>query len=99
MRISWMSDSPAAPTGFGNVTRFVCPALARLGHEVSMLAWGRSGRASRWRGCAIHPAGSEAVEAAVLSKQLRTLRPDVLVTLGDPWRVSHLAQPAMRRLL
>ena len=95
MRILWMSDGPASPTGFGNVTRSLCAGLGRLGHEVSILAWQRRGRSVRSRYQTVHPAGEESREAIVLRRHLRTFRPDVLVTLADPWRVSYIAQPAL----
>ena len=37
MRILWMSDSPDTPSGFGNVTRFVCAGLAKRGFAVNIL--------------------------------------------------------------
>lgn len=95
MRILWLSDSPTAPTGLGNVTRFVCGGLAALGHEISIIGWQKRGRPLRLRRYTIYPSGDENAEATTLLRHLRKLRPDVLITLADPWRVSHLAQPRL----
>ena len=37
LHLLWVSDSPTTPSGFGNVTRFVCEGLAQRGHDVHVL--------------------------------------------------------------
>lgn len=90
-----MSDSPTSPTGLGNVTRFVCAGLAELGHDVSIIGWQKRGQAQRLRRYTVYPAGDETDEATVLLRHLRKVRPDVLITLADPWRMGYIAQPRL----
>ncbi len=99
MRILWMSDNPTSPTGLGNVTRFVCAGLAELGHEVAIVGWEKRGAPLRQRSYTVYPAGNRGAEASVLLRYLRKLRPEVLITLADPWRVSHIAQPKIRQFM
>jgi glycosyltransferase involved in cell wall biosynthesis len=42
------------PTGYGNVTRYVCGILADCGHQVSILGWQTPSQA-RWRNCTLYP--------------------------------------------
>ena len=58
MRLLWISDSPDTPSGFGNVTRFVCEGLARHGHQVSILGW-QTRTPHEWNGCRVHAVGSD----------------------------------------
>ncbi len=88
-----MSDSPTAPSGFGNVTRFVCAGLASLGHQISILGWQARGTPSNWRGIPVYPVRNDALGADVLLTYLQKLRPDVLVTLADVWWLTYLANP------
>ena len=55
MRILWISDSPDTPSGFGNVTRFVCEGLVKRGHSVSIIGW-QSKQEQDWNGCKVFPA-------------------------------------------
>src|SRR3954468_10117107 len=89
-----MSESPDSPTGFGNVTRFVCGGLADLGHRVSILGWQTRGAPRTWNGCQLYPtSGGTAFGADVLLFYLQRLRPDVLITLADVWWLSWIAHP------
>ncbi|HVS81103.1 MAG TPA: glycosyltransferase family 4 protein [Pyrinomonadaceae bacterium] len=99
MKILWMSDSPTSPSGFGNITRFVCTGLARLGHQISIIGWQKRGRAVHHRHYTVYPVGCYDSEADVLLDYLRQVRPDVLVTLADPWRVSYVASRALMRFM
>lgn len=93
MHVLWMSDSPDSPTGFGNVTRFVCSGLADLGHRVSILGWQTRGTPIVWHSCQLYPTGYSDVGADVLLFYLQRLRPDVLITLGNVWWLSWITHP------
>jgi hypothetical protein len=97
MRILWISDSPTTPSGFGNVTKFVCAGLTRLGHDVSTLGW-QHRRTSRSRDFTVYATRDPADEPACLARLLRKLEPDVLVTLADSWRISYVAEPELAEL-
>ncbi|HKO96492.1 MAG TPA: glycosyltransferase family 4 protein [Pyrinomonadaceae bacterium] len=94
MKILWLSDSPTSPSGFGNITRFVCAGLAGKGHQVAILGC-ETPRLTRRRHYTIYPFVSEASGTDLLLPYLDQLRPDVLVTAADPWRVSYIADPAI----
>lgn len=95
MKILWMSDSPSSPSGYGNATRFICAGLANRGHQVSIVGWQTHGSQTRWRNCKLYPIGQNAFGADVLLEYLRRLQPDVLVTQGDFWRLTYIANPAI----
>ena len=90
-----MSDSPTAPSGYGNVTRFVCSELAESGYDVSLIGWQTHGRPRRWQGCRLYSAGKDPFGADVLLRYLRHIQPDVLVTQADSWRLSFVANPVI----
>ncbi len=90
MRVLWMADNPTEPSGYGNVTRFVCAGLADRGHHVSILCKQPQGLTC-WHNCAIYPIGFRANE---LLNYLRRLQPDVLVTLTDVWQLAIFNYPA-----
>lgn len=85
MRILWVpfSASPWSPTGFGNVTRFVCHGLARRGHDVHILSW-RAAECSKFMGCRIHTVSGRRTGDELCSLLLR-LKPDIVIFLGDIW--------------
>lgn len=99
MHLLWMSDSPTAPSGFGNVTRFVCAGLAERGHRVSILGWQTRGEPLAWRGCTVYPVRLAGFGADVLLHYLRRLQPDVLVTLADIWWLTFIADPGIAGFL
>jgi len=93
MKILWMSDSPTSPSGFGNVSRFVCAGLAQRGHQVSILGWQAHGSPEPWNGCTLYPVRHDGFGADVLLIYLQRLQPDILVTLADVWWLTFIANP------
>jgi glycosyltransferase involved in cell wall biosynthesis len=99
MKILWMSDSPTAPSGFGNVSRFVCEGLAQRGHEVAIVGWQMRGQPRPWRGCTLYPTRFDTFGGDVLLGYLQRLKPDVLVTLADVWWLTYIANPTITGFL
>lgn len=99
MKILWMSDSPVSPSGFGNVTRFVCAALATRGHHISILGWQARGSPVRWQNCTIYPMRHDGFGADVLLNYLWRTQPDVLVTLADVWWLTYISHPTIARFM
>ena len=96
MKILWLSQSPNAPTGFGTVTRYVCPGLAARGHDVTILEWSekpREAQPTRWQNCTLYPIKSHDVEQ--LLNDLRQFQPDVLIILAEAAWVRHIVNPAI----
>jgi glycosyltransferase involved in cell wall biosynthesis len=95
MRVLWISDSPDTPSGFGNVTRFVCEGLAKRGHSVSILGW-QTLETHDWNGCKVYPA-SGALGSRSLFPFLVRHRPEVVIALGDVWWLPYFSAPHVRR--
>src|ERR1022692_724204 len=95
MRVLWISDSPDTPSGFGNVTRFVCSGLAKRGHSVNILGW-QTKEISSWNGCNVYPA-SGALGSHSLFPFLVRHRPEIVIALGDVWWLPYFSAPHVRR--
>ncbi len=96
MHALWISDSPDTPSGFGNVTRFVCEGLARKGHQMSILGW-QAHEPCDWNGCKVYPMGKNPLGSDVLYPFLVRHRPEVVIALGDVWWLSYFCAPHVRR--
>src|SRR5579864_4157510 len=96
MHILWISDSPDTPSGFGNVTRFVCEGLSRRGHAVSILGW-QTRATFEWNGCKVYPPGRDRMGSDGMYAFLLRHRPDVVIALGDVWWMPYFAAPHIRR--
>jgi glycosyltransferase involved in cell wall biosynthesis len=96
MHLLWISDSPDTPSGFGNVTRFVCEGLARRGHKVSILGW-QTRQAFDWNGCRVHPIGRDPMGGDALYGFLLRHRPDAVIALADVWWLPYFTAPHVRR--
>ena len=96
MHVLWISDNPDTPSGFGNVTRFVCGGLARRGYRVSILGW-QATATYEWNGCNVHPPGGDPLGGDALYHFLIRRRPDAVIALGDVWWLPHFAAPHVRR--
>lgn len=95
MRILWISDSPDTPSGFGNVTRFVCEGLVKRGHSVSIIGW-QSKQERDWNGCKVFPA-SGMLGSRSLFPFLVRYRPEIVIALGDVWWLPYFSAPHVRR--
>jgi glycosyltransferase involved in cell wall biosynthesis len=98
MHVLWMSDDPDTPSGFGNVSRWVCEGLRRRGHKISIIGW-QAQEPHEWNGCRVYPGGAEPLGKAALYPFLLRHRPEVVVTLADIWWLSYMNDPHIRRQL
>jgi glycosyltransferase involved in cell wall biosynthesis len=98
LHVAWISDSPETPSGFGNVTRYVCEGLARRGHRVSILGW-QTKQAFDWNGCRVLPMGRDPLGGDALYAHLLRHRPDAVIALADVWWLPYFAAPHVRRQL
>ena len=96
MHLVWISDSPTTPSGFGNVSRYVCQGLAERGHKVTIVGW-QARSPSTWNGCQVIPAGSDPWGSDVLFSYLVRRRPDAVVALADIWWLPFFTAPHVRR--
>jgi glycosyltransferase involved in cell wall biosynthesis len=98
MHVLWISDSPDTPSGFGNVTRFVCAGLAARGHRVGILGW-QTRQSFDWNACRVHATGQGAMGSDVLYAYLVRHRPDAVIALADVWWLPFFTAPHVRRQL
>ena len=95
MRVLWVSDSPDTPSGFGNVTRFVCEGLARKGHDVSIIGW-QTQEPHTCGGCRVLPSMGRLGSEAVFPFLIRH-RPEIVIALADVWWLPYFSSPHVRR--
>lgn len=96
-RVLWVSDDPAAPTGFGNITKAVGSGLAELGYEVSIFGASKDRPVRRGRPFTVFSGQGRAADGTVLLRTMRRVRPDVLVTLIQPEEAECMSEPAVAR--
>ena len=100
MKILWGSEQPTRPTGYATVTREIIRRLCERGHEVYVLGWDYNGEDFQheegWTmvHSGISGFGSERLNASTnsptaLDVALQRIKPDVYVSLIDPWYISH----------
>lgn len=97
LRILWGAEIPTLPTGYAVVTRNIIKRLCERGHEVFVLGWNYNGEDFKHEeGWTLVHAGLGGFGAdqlgdnfSLLDYHLTTLRPDVYVSLIDPWFIGH----------
>lgn len=100
MRILWGSEQPTRPTGYGVVGRELCKRLVERGHEVFVMGWDYNGEPIEHKeGWTMVEAGIEGYggeklqprpdSPTVLDSHFFNLKPDVYVSLIDPWFIGH----------
>lgn len=101
-RILWGSEQPIRPTGYGVVSREVIRRLVSdYGHEVFAIGWDYNGEPFKheegWTmvHAGVSGYGAERINASdpespsVLDMHLHDLKPDVYLSLIDPWFIGH----------
>ena len=98
LNILWGAEQPTRPTGYGVVTRNIAKRLVERGHEVNCIGWDYNGEPFKhtegWS--MIHAGlggfGEEPVSPSgpsILEYHISTYKPDVYVSLIDPWYIGH----------
>jgi glycosyltransferase involved in cell wall biosynthesis len=96
MHVLWVSDSPDTPSGFGNVTRYVCEGLVKRGHQVSILGW-QTRELGQWNGCKVYPTQSDRLGSDALFPLIVRTRPEIVIALADVWWLPYFGAPHVRR--
>lgn len=98
MRLTFYSNAPWAPTGYGTQTAQLTRRLAAAGHDVAIAAnYGIVGQGGRWEGMTVYPQGIDTYSNDVLSAHHihhTKGQPAWLLTLFDVWVIeaANLAQ-------
>lgn len=86
MKISWQSNSPWSPTGYGNQTKLFAPRLKALGHDIAIQAfYGLEGAPIVWQGIPIYPRATHPYGLDVLAAHSQHFQADLTITLLDAW--------------
>jgi hypothetical protein len=94
VRLLWISDRPDTPSGFGNVTRFLCQDLARRGYSVSILGR-QTVQPHDWKGCKVYSTGGTLGSHSLFPFLVRH-RPEIVIALGDVWWLPYFSAPHVR---
>ena len=85
-RILWHSCAPWSPSGYGTQTAVWIQELTKMGHEVVVSSyWGLSGAPTEWNGITVLPGFGANYCSTSLFEHSKTVRPDLVITLGDVW--------------
>jgi glycosyltransferase involved in cell wall biosynthesis len=87
--ITWFSNAPWAPTGYGGQTAQVIRRLRDDGHDVAVASnYGQMASVTEWEGIPVFPGGAERYSTDLVDAVHRAHldgRPGWLITLYDVW--------------
>lgn len=86
MRLTWYSNAPWAPTGYGTQTAQVVRRLVADGHEVAIASnYGEMARITEWEGVPVFPGGVDRFSIDVLDRIHRAHQGQAIIGLYDSW--------------
>lgn len=86
MRLSWFSNAPWVPTGYGNQTKLVTPRIKALGHDISITAfYGLDGAPMEVNGVMVYPKAHHPYGQDVITAHGVHARADAIISLLDIW--------------
>ncbi len=86
MRISWLSNAPWAPTGYGAQLKLVIPHLKNLGHAQSVQAfYGHAGSPIDYNGVTIYGAVAQPFGMDVTRAHANNFKSDFIISNMDAW--------------
>lgn len=95
-RITWYSNDPRLPTGYGEQTAQVIRRLAADGHAVAVASNAGTVRyMSEWEGIPVYPGGLTQHSVDLIGGIHVAHRGDVLVTLYDVWVLPEMDVPTL----
>jgi glycosyltransferase involved in cell wall biosynthesis len=85
--IIYVSDSPTLPTGYGRVSKELTTSLHNAGHDITVIGWGFKEGQHNPHPYPIIPCQThqENFGEDILARLIRDKKPDIVMTLGDPW--------------
>ncbi len=90
MRLTWLSNAPWAPTGYGNQSKLFLPELAEtLGHEIGILSfYGLEGGILHWNGMQVYPRGFDPYGNDVITAHTIHFQARLCISLMDSWVIN-----------
>ena len=85
MRILWVSDHPAATSGYSVQTALTAPRLARaeLADVAILASYGQQGHQGEFEGVPVYPGGHDPFAQDVIPDTARQFNADLVITLKD----------------
>ena len=83
-----VSHNPLLTTGYGRVTAMLATSLAAAGHTVAVLALGYQGESFQQPYRLLPWSTTDAINE--IATAIERERPDILLTIGDPWMYERL---------
>jgi glycosyltransferase involved in cell wall biosynthesis len=88
MRISFLSNGPWTPTGYGQQLKLVSQHLKNSGHAISVIAFhGHSGSPIDWNGIPIYGAVAHPFGQDIMRAHADNFKADIIITNMDAWVV------------
>ena len=91
MKIICMTDSPNIKTGMARVGREIALGLCEAGHEVVYIGWYRDAPDTQKWPFKLIPSENKHYGEDVFDRTIVAERPDYVLTIGDPWMYSYIA--------
>lgn len=86
MRITWFSNAPWTPTGYGTQTAQVVRRLRDDGHDVAIASnYGEMARITEWEGIPVFPGGADRYSTDLIRRIHSVHEGDLLIGLYDSW--------------
>lgn len=90
LKIAIMTDNPSLPTGMAKVGREIAMALHNAGHEVVYIGWYVNPPQPKQFPFKVLGCENRMFGADVLDKVYRAEQFDILITIGDMWRLDYI---------
>jgi glycosyltransferase involved in cell wall biosynthesis len=88
MNLSWFSNAPWVPTGYGNQTKLFTPRIKALGHNVTISAfYGIDSAPMEWNGMMVYPKAHHMYGMDVINAHAVHAKADCIISLVDVWVV------------
>jgi glycosyltransferase involved in cell wall biosynthesis len=89
LRITWFSNAPWTPTGYGTQTAQVIRRMAADGHDIAVASnYGEMARVTEWEGIPVFPGGAERYSTDMIERVHRVHtegKPGAIIGLYDSW--------------
>jgi glycosyltransferase involved in cell wall biosynthesis len=86
LRITWLSNSPWTPTGYGVQTKLFVPRIKALGHDPAMINYfGQEGGMMNWNGITCYPRHVHPYGQDIFAAHSQNWKADICMTWTDSW--------------
>lgn len=93
LKVCIQSDNPSLPTGQARVGREIAMAIVRAGHEVCYIGYYENPPKPQQFPFTVIPCQNRYFGSDVFDNAFRKEQWDVLITIGDMWRLDYLTDP------